>query len=65
MSRYFFELMDDNDMPLEAFIPDGSSKEAAVRKSKNWMQANGVSHAQLAVNSLRTSNVLDILEINI
>lgn len=57
--------MDDNDMPLEAFIPDGSSKEAAVRKSKNWMQANGVSHAQLAVNSLRTSNVLDILEINI
>ena len=38
MRRYYFELLDENYNDLGAFIPDGSSKQAAVNKAKKWMR---------------------------
>lgn len=32
MRRYYFELTDGNYDDLDAFIPDGSSKQAAINK---------------------------------
>ena len=56
MKRYCFEL---------TFIPDGYNKEVAVRQAKKWMAENSIVLATLVVSSLRTSNVLDVIDINI
>lgn len=37
MKRYYFELTDRSYNDLGAFIPDGYSKEVAVRQAKRWM----------------------------
>ena len=63
MRRYYFELEDENYNDLGAFIPDGSSKLAAIRKARKWMQENGVKRANLTVNSMRTDNLLEVIEI--
>lgn len=65
MKRYYFELTDRSYNDLGAFIPDGYSKEVAVRQAKRWMTENSIVLATLVVNSLRTSNVLDIIDIDI
>lgn len=65
MKRYYFELTDRGYNDLGAFIPDGYSKEVAVRQAKRWMTENGIALATLVVNSLRTSNVLDVIDIDI
>ena len=64
MKRYYFELTDRSYNDLGAFIPDGYSKEVAVRQAKRWMAENSIVLATLIVNSLRTSNVLDVIDID-
>lgn len=54
MKRYYFELTDRSYNDLGAFIPDGYSKEVAVRQAKRWMAENSIVLATLIVNSLRT-----------
>ena len=65
MRRYYFELLDENYNDLGASIPDGSSKQAAVKKAKKWMRENGIKYAQLSVNSMITDNLLQCIDIEI
>lgn len=50
---------------LDAFIPDGSNKATAMNRAKRWMQRNGIDSAVLAVNSMATSNILDMIQIEL
>lgn len=63
MKRYWFELLDDHMNDLGAFIPDGSSKQSAINKARRWMKENGVKNAMLSVNSMRTDNLLEVIDI--
>ncbi|MFR7405564.1 MAG: hypothetical protein ACLUUS_00575 [Bacteroides stercoris] len=63
MKRYWFELTDENYNDLGAFIPDGSSKQSAVNRARRWMRDNGIIEAILAVNSMKTDNILDMIHI--
>ncbi len=63
MKRYYFQLLNESYDDLGALIPDGSSKQTAINRAKRWMKENGVKYAQLSVNSMRTDNILDIIEI--
>lgn len=65
MKRYYFELLNESYDSLGVLIPDGSSKQSAINRAKRWMKENGVKYAQLSVNSMRTSNILDIIEIEL
>lgn len=65
MRRYYFELTDEHYNDLGAFIPDGSNKQAAINKARQWMKDNGVKRAVLAINSLRTDNLLDVIDIEL
>lgn len=65
MRRYWFDLLTENYDLLSAFIPDGSNKKAAINRAKRWMKENGVRNAILAVNSLATSNIIDMIDIEI
>ena len=65
MRRYWFELQDERYNDLGAEIPDGSSKQAAINKARQWMKDNGVKVANLAINSMRTDNLLDVIEIEV
>ena len=63
MKRYYFQRLNESYDDLGALIPDGSSKQTAINRAKRWMKENGVKYAQLSVNSMRTDNILDIIEI--
>lgn len=65
MRRYWFELEDDRYNELDAAIPDGSNKQAAINKARRWMEINGVEIAKLIVNSMRTDNILDVIDIEL
>lgn len=65
MGRYYFELTDGNYNDLGAFIPDGSNKQAAINKARLWMKDNGIKKAILSVNSMRTDNLLDAIDIEL
>ncbi len=65
MKRYYFQLLNEGYDDLGALIPDGSSKQTAVNRAKRWMKENGVKYAQLSVNSMRTDNILEIIEIEL
>lgn len=65
MRRYWFELEDDRYNELGAAIPDGSSKQAAINRARQWMKDNGVRVAKLIVNSMRTDNILDVVDIEL
>jgi len=65
MKRYWFQLLTTNYDELDAFIPDGSSKVTAKNRAKRWMQQNGVDRAVLTVNSMMTSNILDMIQIEL
>lgn len=65
MRRYWFELEDDRYNELGAAIPDGSSKQAAINRARQWMKDNGVRVAKLIVNSMRTDNILDVIDIEL
>lgn len=65
MRRYYFELTDGKYNDLGAFIPDGSNKQAAINKARQWMKDNGIKKAILSVNSMRTDNLLDAIDIEL
>ena len=65
MKRYWFALMDAEYNDLGVTIPDGSSKQTAVNRAKRWMQENGIKSAQLQVNSMRTDNLLEFIDIEL
>lgn len=64
MKRYYYELLDEEYNDLGVLIPDGSNKSSAVNRAKAWMKENEVSHAILSVNSMITSNILDMIEVH-
>lgn len=51
MKRYYYE----------AAIPDGRVKTRAIAQAKRAMKDLGIRRALLGVNSMRTSNILDII----
>ena len=63
MKMYWFELTDERYNDLGAAIPDGSNKQAAINKARQWMRDNNVAKAMLAVNSMRTDNLIDVINI--
>lgn len=65
MRRYYFELTNEIYESFDCFIPDGSNKNAAVNKAKKWMSQNNVKNAVLAVNSMITDNLLDVIDIEL
>lgn len=65
MRRYWFELTDVHNQDLGAFIPDSSSKQSAINRAKRWMKENCVDKAALAINSMATNNLIDIIDIEI
>ena len=65
MKRYWFQLLTNDYEDLDAFIPDGSSKVTAMKRAKRWMKQNGIGSAVLAVNSMVTSNILDMIQIEL
>lgn len=65
MKRYYFQLLNESYDDLGALIPDGSSKQTAVNRAKRWMNENGVKYAQLSVNSMKTDNILELIEIEL
>lgn len=65
MRRYYFELLDENNNDLGAMIPDGSDKRAAIKKARRWMNDNDIKKAVLSVNSMRTGNLLDAIDIEL
>ncbi|WP_456059246.1 hypothetical protein [Bacteroides clarus] len=65
MKMYWFELTDERYNDLGAAIPDGSNKQAAINKAKQWMRDNNVAKAMLAVNSMRTDNLIDVINIEL
>lgn len=63
--RYYFELTDEHYNDLGAFIPDGSNRQVAINKARQWMKDNGFKKAVLAINSMRTGNLLDAIDIEL
>lgn len=50
---------------MGAAIPDGSNKQAAINKARQWMKDNGIKRAVLSINSMRTDNLLDVIDIEL
>ena len=65
MRRYWFELTDEHHNDLGAAIPDGSNRQAAINRARQWMRDNGIRKAVLAINSMRTGNLLDAIDIEL
>lgn len=63
--RYYFSLINKCNEDLGVFIPDGSHKSTALNRAKKWMRENGINIAWLEVNSMRTDNIVDIIEIEL
>ena len=63
MKRYYYELMDEDYNSYEAAIPDGRIK--SIAQAKRAMKDLGIRRALLAVNSMRTSNILDIITVEL
>lgn len=65
MKRYWFQLLTSDYDELDACVPDGSSKISATNLAKRWMKQNNINCAILAVNSMVTSNILDMIHIEL
>lgn len=65
MRAYWFELLDENFNDLGIFIKDGSNKKVAINAAKREMRELGIKTAKLSVNSMRTSDLLDVISIEI
>ena len=66
MKRYYYELMDEDYSSYEAAIPGGRVKTRAIAQAKRAMKdLGGIRRALLAVNSMRTSNILDIITVEL
>lgn len=51
--------MDEDYNSYEAAIPDGRIKARAIAQARRAMKDLGIKRALLAVNSMKTSNILD------
>lgn len=66
VKRYYYELMDEDYNSYEAAIPDGRIKARAIAQAKRAMGGDlGIRRALLAVNSMMTSNILDIITVEL
>lgn len=65
MKRYYYELMDEDYNSYEAAIPDGRIKARAIAQARRTMKDLGIKRALLAVNSMKTSNILDIITVEL
>lgn len=65
MKRYYYELMDEGYNCYEAAIPDGRIKTRAIAQAKRAMKDLGIKRALLAVNSMKTSSLLDIITVEL
>lgn len=66
MKRYYYELMDEDYNSYEAAIPDGRIKTRAIAQAKRAMKdLGGIKRALLEVNSMRTSNILGIITVEL
>ena len=65
MKRYYYELMDEDYNSYEVFIPDGRIKARAIAQAKRAMRDLGIRKALLEVNSMRTSDILDIIPVEL
>lgn len=65
MAAYWYGLEDEKLQDLGAFIKDGNNKQTAINAAKRWMRENNVNKARLTVNSMRTSNLLNVIDIEI
>ena len=65
MKRYYYELMDEDYNSYEAAIPDGRIKARAIAQAKRAMRDLGIRRALLVVNSMMTSNILDIITVEL
>lgn len=66
MKRYYYELMDEDYNSYEVAIPDGRIKARAIAQAKRAMRdLGGIQRALLVVNSMRTSNILDIITVEL
>ena len=57
--------MDEGYNCYEAVIPDGRIKARAIAQAKRAMRDLGAKRARLAVNSMMTSNILDIITVEL
>lgn len=58
--------MDEDYNSYEAAIPDGRIKARAIAQAKRAMRdLGGIRRALLAVNSMMTSNMLDIITVEL
>lgn len=57
--------MDEDYNSYEAAIPDGRIKARAIAQAKRAMRDLGIRRALLAVNSMMTSNILDIITVEL
>lgn len=60
MKRYYYELLDGD---YNSY--DGRIKSRAIAQAKRAMKDLGIRRALLAVNSMRTSNILDIITVEL
>ena len=65
MKRYYFELIGINYEDLGIAIPDGWHKSPAIKYAKEWMKENGIQNATLIVNSLKTDDVKDVIDLEV
>lgn len=65
MKRYYYELMDEDYSSYEAAIPDGRIKTRAIAQAKRAMKNLGIKRDLLTVNSMKTSNILDIITVEL
>lgn len=65
MKRYYYELMDEDYNSYEVAIPDGRIKARAIAQAKRAMRDLGIQRALLVVNSMRTSDILDIITVQL
>ena len=63
--RYYFSLLNDQYFDTGYFIPDGNSKKAAEKHARKIMEKHNIHIANLEVNSMKTSKVLDIITIEL
>ena len=57
--------MDEDYNSYEVAIPDGRIKARAIAQAKRAMKDLGIQRALLVVNSMNTSNILDIITIEL
>ena len=65
MKRYYYELMDEDYNSYEAAIPGGNYKTRAIAQAKRAMEDLGIRRALLAVNSMKTSNLLELITVEL